>query len=616
MTEDALTFDDFAPEPIFGPWYEAALSFSPDGSEVAYVAGSTGLFGLYRQAADGGEPVLVTDGDGAFVHAAFWSPDGRWIAYTAYPADGGEAQQVFLISPESGPARAVTMSGAAHQLGRTCWSPDGRRLAYAANGGGGADIMVYDVEAEASRRLTGGGSIFSPGSWSPDGRRLLAVEERTGGEIRLVLVDVTGGEVTELVEAPDGVTFVPGPWLPGGESALVLTNLGGEFLGLSILDLKTGQFDWLHAPAWDVERVVQSADGTVIAWCVNEDGFSRLYLARSPGAGEAVGDEPPAAVTAVPSGVIHGLALAPDGRTVAVITSGAARPYQVSVVDPAAATRRVLDGRLSAKVSALPLPDAESVTYTSFDGRTIHGLLMRPPGPGRHGVVVALHGGPHIQERPNYAYSGLYQYLVSQGVGVFAPNMRGSSGYGATFEGLVLQRWGYEDVDDLRAAHAYLCGLSWVDPDRIGQFGFCYGGFVGLCALAGQPDDWGATVCWGPVSDLVDLVHSAPPGGYESRALMVGDPERSGADMAERSPITHAERIRAPLLLIHGREDTQVPIHQSERLAERVRAGGTPVEFVEQDGHGFADAESLLDACRSTAAFLIRHLGRAGEAAS
>src|SRR5207237_3259866 len=112
-----------------------------------------------------------------------------------------------------------------------------------------------------------------------------------------------------------------------------------------------------------------------------------------------------------------------------------------------------------------------------------------------------------------------------------------SSGYGAAFERLLMRRYGTDDVADAEAANSFLRSLDWVDPDRIGVFGFCYGGFVELAALAHSPEEWAAGALWGAPCDLLDLVTGGVPAEYEARVTAIGDPVRDRAELSARSPI-------------------------------------------------------------------------------
>ena len=153
--------------------------------------------------------------------------------------------------------------------------------------------------------------------------------------------------------------------------------------------------------------------------------------------------------------------------------------------------------------------------------------------------MVSIHGGPQAQERP--IYNGLYQYLVSRGIAVLATNIRGSTGYGKTYQGLIQRDWGGGDVKDWDHAVKWLHEQAWVDPERIGVFGGSYGGFASLSCVTRLPDHWAAGVdIFGP-SNLVTFAKAVPPTWRRFMASEIGDPETEVDFLLERSPITYVE---------------------------------------------------------------------------
>ena len=153
----------------------------------------------------------------------------------------------------------------------------------------------------------------------------------------------------------------------------------------------------------------------------------------------------------------------------------------------------------------------ELITFKAFDGRDIPAWLYRPKASGRVPVLLSIHGGPEAQERPQYVYSGLYQYLLSQGIAVLAPNIRGSSGYGKSYQRLIHRDFGGNDLKDFRAAAKYLRTLDWIDPERMGVFGGSYGGFATLTCVTRLPEYWKAAVDIVGPSNLVTFAKAVPP---------------------------------------------------------------------------------------------------------
>src|SRR5262249_14217242 len=161
-------------------------------------------------------------------------------------------------------------------------------------------------------------------------------------------------------------------------------------------------------------------------------------------------------------------------------------------------------------------------------------------------------GGPGAQERPGYNYNGLYQYLLNRGIGVLATNIRGSTGYGKTYQKLIHRDFGGAEIQDLERAAIYLQGLPGVDPGRLCVL---LGGFATLSCVARLPQYWAAAVDIVGPSNLITFAKAVPPSWKRMMKAWVGDPEEDAEMLRERSPITYVENIRAPLLVIQGAND-------------------------------------------------------------
>jgi dipeptidyl aminopeptidase/acylaminoacyl peptidase len=220
-------------------------------------------------------------------------------------------------------------------------------------------------------------------------------------------------------------------------------------------------------------------------------------------------------------------------------------------------------------------------------------------------VILSIHGGPEWQERPMYLSSGLYQYLLTRGMGILAPNVRGSTGYGKTYQKLIHRDWGGAELGDFKAAAEYLKGLDWVDGDRLGVYGGSFGGFATLSCVSRLPEYWAAAVDIVGPSNLVTLARTAPPTWRRMMAKWIGDPDTEADFMMERSPITYVDQIRAPLFVIQGANDPRVVKAESDQIVDGLRARGVEVRYdvYEDEGHGFTRRANELKATGDTAAF-------------
>ncbi|MCS7476141.1 S9 family peptidase [Umezawaea endophytica] len=595
---------DFAPKQRF----RSNIAPSPDGRSVAYAANPDGQHNLYVAPVSGGEARKLTDHEHNSVRQIAWSPDGKSLLYTA-DFQGNEQFQLYLVDADGGQPRALTdTSDRQHVLGTTLddavpvapFTPDGRAVVYAGNDRDAAlqDLLVQDLDTGVVTRFeTTPGTELHAASVSPDGRWLLASGFHSQADNDLLLADLHEPNAPlRLLTAHEGRRLhQPGPWTADSSGFHVRHNTAGEFLTLGRYSLSTGAITDLVTPAWDVEQVATS--GTTTAWTVNEDGVSRLLVRR---------DDELLVLPELPAGVIGSLTIA--GDLVAFLLTTGTRPTEVVALDLATRTLSYLTD--SAPEVAVAFVEPALVRYPTHDGREVPAWLYRPHGDGVRGVVVSIHGGPEAQERPSYNYAGLYQYLLSQGVAVLAPNVRGSTGYGKTYQGLVLRDFGGAELGDFEHAVESLRGLDWVDPERIGVWGASYGGFATLSCLSRLPDLWAAGVSMVGPSNLLTLARSVPETWRIEMVDLLGDPDTEADFLLERSPITYVDAIKAPLFVIQGANDPRVVKAESDQIVAALRERGVDVRYdvYDDEGHGFTNRANELKAIGDTAEFLLAHL--------
>ncbi|MCA1555015.1 MAG: prolyl oligopeptidase family serine peptidase, partial [Chloroflexi bacterium] len=251
------------------------------------------------------------------------------------------------------------------------------------------------------------------------------------------------------------------------------------------------------------------------------------------------------------------------------------------------------------------------IRYQSFDGREVPAWLYKPKNSnGKAPVVLSVHGGPEAQERPLYNYSGMYQYWLSRGIGVLATNIRGSTGYGKSYQKAIRRDWGGGELRDEECAVKYLHSLDWVDPERIGFFGGSFGGFSCLSCVTRLPDYWKAAVGWFGPSNLITFVNSVPPYWKRYMKQWVGDPNEDRDLLIERSPITYVDKVKTPLFIVQGANDVRVVKAESDQFVEKLRERGVTVRYdvYDDEGHGFTKRHNELKALKDSAEFLEQHL--------
>ncbi|HEX8730946.1 MAG TPA: prolyl oligopeptidase family serine peptidase [Ktedonobacterales bacterium] len=602
-------------DPEFARYYAVRthigpIAFAPDLSQVAYITNTSGQFNIWRQGIGGGWPSQVTTFEDESTRSLIWTPDGEIIGAADHA--GGEQYDLFAIPAAGGAVRYLTRQpDAQFELSEEGLSPDGRYLVYSGNDRTptDGDVLIRDLATGETRRALANGHYNVAVNWSPDGRYVAVMDIRSNTDMRLWLLEAATGEARELLPHDDECYLAPGPWLPDSSGLYLITDRGCEFKGIARYTLANDTMEWVLKPDWDVEQVVLSADGRRLLWTLNESGRSQLHLRDN--------EQASLRVSGLPIGVIEYMKLSPDGQTLALRINSATAPAEVYILTLGAVgvvstphLRRLTFGMLGG-LTPVDLTAPELVRYHTFDGREIPAWLYRPRGASETNpapLVLSIHGGPEAQERVEY--HALYQVLLSRGIGVLAPNIRGSTGYGKAYQKLIHRDWGGAELKDIQAAAEYARSLSWVNPRKLGVYGGSFGGFATLSAVTRLPDYWAAAVDIVGPSNLLTFVRSVPPTWRRMMAAWVGDPEADADLLRERSPISYVEQTRAPLLVLQGANDPRVAQAESDQMVERLRGLGREVEYVvfEDEGHGFTKRANLLRAYALTVDFLERRL--------
>lgn len=591
-------YGDFVPVQRFEP----TLAMSPSGAEVAYSSNASGQFNLYVRPAGSGQARQLTSFTSRSVRQVAWCSHGGGLVFTADRV-GDEQRQVYRVAADGSGLRQLTDGGQWTLAYQSPVSADGRYVLAAANDRDAEvrDLLLGDLEAGTWQRYgtPEGVTAFAAGI-SPNQSMLLggALTTNTACQCLVARTGAPAQPAAPVTQMLTGTYFYPGPWADDG-SFYACATLDRDYEALVRCRPGSDQVEIIDAPDWDVEKVAGSADGRTVAWLVNRDGRAVLRARR---------DGAPLTVPELPVGVVRALSLSADGRRMALLLDTPERPAEVLAVDLDTGTVQFLTDTRPAAVRDRPAVIPQAVTFDSADGTAIPGLLYRPAGAGRHPVLMHIHGGPTMQARP--AYDALIQCLLDRGIAVFAPNVRGSSGYGQAWQERIYRDWGGVDLADFRAAAQYLQAVDWIDPARMAVYGRSYGGFAALTCLSRLPALWaaGVSVC-GP-SELITLSRACPPTWRTMVDHELGNPDRDAEQLRERSPLTYASQIKAPLLIIQGRQDPRVPEASSAQIASTLRANGTDVRYqvYDDEGHTFTNRANELHAMTAIVTFLTEYL--------
>jgi len=541
------------------------------------------------------------------------SPDGRSVFFAA-DQDGDEQMQLYRLSTDGGDPVALTADRKVrHELAGGGVDRVGRRILFCDNGRNPADmdVVLRDIPKKTESRPLDPDNVWGNPTWDPAARRFYAVKIRSNSRIQTFVHDPVRKTTVEILPHETDEWAVAEWWTRDGKCLLMRTNLDREFRQLELVDVASGKRAVLVSPKADVEDVRYSPLSGALVYSVNEEGYSTLYTGPLAGPYRKVTALPPGHLTA---GWGNAMAISPDGRSAAVLWVRGCRPEEIMWFPLGPGRSKRLTESMVAGVPDDPLPDPKLVRFTSFDGRKIpafYYLPKRRPS-GRIPAVLSIHGGPESQERPGWMYMGLYAFLNSRGIAVLAPNIRGSSGYGKSYQKLIIHDWGGGELKDLRAAAEWLRSRPELDPDRLGVFGGSFGGFATLGCVTRLPEFWKVAVDVVGPSNLITFVKSVPPFWIRYMNEWVGNPETEAEFLRERSPITYIDNVRADMLIVQGANDPRVNKAESDQMVERLRAKGRQVEYMvfEDEGHGFTKRTNELKGFGAIANYLVDHLAR------
>jgi dipeptidyl aminopeptidase/acylaminoacyl peptidase len=591
-------------------------SFSPDGRYVAFLTNISGVPQVWQVALQGGWPVRLTFTQEA-VRGVWYNPVRHELLFSQ-DTGGNERTQLYRLYPVGVAAEHGFTDGwdyqdvtrhpeAIHLFGG--FSHDGKYFAFAANRTKPErfDIYVQSLQNEGEARLVheGPGGYYVPAGFSPDGKYLLVVRPESNYNQDLYLLEWNSGKVRHLTPHQGDAQYESPRFSPDGKYVYCVSTHGGrDLLALARIELATGRLDYVHTSKHEVESLELPRIGPGIAWLENHDGQSRLFLASQDNLTKSFSPD-------VPTGVISQLEFSPDGTKLALVLSGPRHNPDIWLYDITTRQLRQLTYSSRAGIPFSTFVEPQLVRYPSFDGLMIPAWFYpaRASESGRlPPVIVYPHGGPESQTRPEF--SAIFQYFLQAGYAIFAPNVRGSSGYGMHYMNLDNTTRRMDSVKDLIWGVYWLRDQKKADPKRIAVYGGSYGGFMVLSAVTQYPDLFAAGISVVGIANFITFLERTGAYRRAHREKEYGNLREHRAFLEEISPIRHVDKIRCPMMIIHGANDPRVPIGEAEQIVQALRQRNIPVEYLryEDEGHGLAKLKNRLDAYPKMVAFLDKYV--------
>ncbi len=596
---------------LFGNPERADPQVSPDGRRLAYLAPLDGVLNVWTGPIDGDEFTPITHDTDRGVRVYFWAHDGEHLLYLQ-DVGGDENWRLHKVDLATGAVEDLTPfeKVQVQLVARDKRHPSELLIAMNRDDERLHDVYRVDLRSGALTQVA-----KNPGNvlgWLADVQFRVrgAVTSTADGGSELLVRDDPAGEWRPFVtwSAEDAMSSWPLGFTLDGEHLYLVDARDVNAARLVRLPLAAGDAEVLASdPQYDVGGVVVHQDTREIQMVA----FTRArheWEVLDP----AIADDV-AAIRRLSPGDFGIHSRSHDDRTWIVEFIEDRRPVAYWAYDRATRRGRLLFTTRPA-LESYTLAAMEPVAFPARDGLELHGYLTIPAGaePNHLPLVLDVHGGPW--HRDTWGYDPEAQWFANRGYACLQVNFRGSTGYGKAFLNAGNKEWGGRMHDDLVDAVRWAVERGIADPARVAIYGGSYGGYAALAGATFTPDLFRCAVDIVGPSNLITFIETIPPYWSSYLAMLhdrVGNPETEGDLLRDRSPLTHVDRIRIPMLIAQGANDPRVKQSESEQIVAVMRKKGIDHEYLlfPDEGHGFAKPANRLKFFAAAERFLARHLG-------
>jgi len=524
---------------------------------------------------------------------------------------GGEFYQIFSFNLENGEYKMLT-DGKSRNT-RFDWTTKGDKFSFSSTKRNKKDNDIYVMNingnGEAEAIITEGGE-WNTVDWSNDDSKLLVVKFISANESYLYIFDLSSKKLTEINPSKEKISYGNALWSKDGKGIYIVSDEGSEFRQLKYYDLASKKFSVITKDLeWDVEELELSNKGDLLAFTINENGMSRLYLMNTNS-----NEYKP--VQELPFGLIYGLEFDKDDSKLAFVINTSKTPGDIFSLD-------LKDNQLErwtySEVGGLNsenFVEPQLIQFPTFDKnngkeRMIPAYYYKPKGEGHFPVLINIHGGPEGQYKPSFSF--FTQYMVNEmGIAVIGPNVRGSAGYGKTYLKLDNEYKREESVQDIGMLIEWIKQQPELDGSRIAVYGGSYGGYMVLASLVHFNDKIKCGVDVVGISNFVTFLENTEEYRRDLRRVEYGDERdpkmREYLNMT--APLNNASKISKPLFVVQGLNDPRVPVTEAEQIVKEVRNNKGKVWYLlaKDEGHGFQKKSNRDYLINSTILFLEGNL--------
>jgi dipeptidyl aminopeptidase/acylaminoacyl peptidase len=603
---------------LFGNPEKTQARISPDGKYISFIAPKDGVLNVWvGPRSDPTAAKAVTNDTKRGIRQHFWAYDNQHVLYIQ-DEGGDENWHLYATNVSAGTTKDLTpYKGIQAQVVGLSWKKPGS-VAVGLNDRAAEWHDIWEVNLTTAKRvlLEENTQEFAGYDLDLDLKPKLAIKNLPeGGEI----FRKAGGKWVSLLKygQEDSLTTATIGVEGTGTTALMQSSVGRDKSALVRVDLATGKTTVLGASEQADVETVWTDPRTRVPQAYTVNYLKPEIVVLSPGVKKDVelltkelGDG---------FGVTNRTL---DDSLWTVAADDAQAPATSYLYDRKAGKLTKLFDQRPALAKA-PLVPMQSVEIKARDGLTLPSYLSLPPGSDANGdgvpeapvpLVLNVHGGPWA--RDSYGFDNEHQWLANRGYAVLSVNYRGSTGFGKSFVNASNKQWGAKMHDDLLDAVDWAVKQKVTTKEKVAIYGGSYGGYSTLVGVTMTPDTFACGVDIVGPSNLATLIATIPPywkAFFEEFASRVGDPrtEEGKKLLAERSPLTHVDKIKKPLLIGQGANDPRVKQAESDQIVSSMKAKNLPVTYVlyPDEGHGFARPANRTSFYAIAEGFLSQCLG-------
>lgn len=555
-----------------------------DCKSILYSSNSSGIPQLYLTPTEvGSKPKQITSGTDPVIFS-YISPKRDKLIYQQ-DKDGNEMDQIFLLSVQSGDTKQLTEN--AYRTFGMGWHPYGKEVSRLIVTQKGCGIESINLESGETFMLKEATPPLGEMVYSHDGKWIACTAYTSFTNTQINIINRNNPEDIIIYNIKDDSREEIPSWSPDdkklafrseatGRGRIVIQEFQGE--DQFLLDINEDE-EVSSAVVFFSNTPVWNSKSDTVYYIVNKYGRHTLH------AHPLDGEKEPALL--FPEGVVAKPKVSKDGRFIVAVHSSMKSPDGIYIHEFGSETVVPLTPReFNIDLSLLNKP--QSIWYKSFDTRSIHSWYISAVGtPEPYPTVICVHGGPWGQYNDGWIDSILSHCLTQSGIASFLPNFRGSTGYGSEFQNLDIGDIGGGDLEDIIYGADWLRTKSEIDKKKIAIMGGSYGGYMTLFALTKKPDAFITGVSLVPITDWSEMYYLSDPFFQQfEKEIFGGTPKQKKDLYIDRSPITHISNIKAPVMIMAGKNDSRCPIEPIEKFINKLKEKNHPHEFIIQEKAG------------------------------